>query len=389
MSANTSFLLVCLGTFTGFLSIGIPLPVIPNFVHDQLGFDMVITGVAIGLQSFATVVTRRLAGGRADNVGSRPTARLGYLAAAGAGALYLASTALAPHSALAALLMFFLGRITLGLGESLLLTGALIWGIGLVGPRNSGRVMSWNGIAMYGALALGAPFGIYLQETFGFTTVAISVVIAPLLGFLLTHFVRAADQRREVPAEVAFVRTVRAIWAEGAGLACGTIGFGAISAFIALYFRAHDWPYAGVGLLIFGGCYIAVRLLFGNLPDRIGGLRVAAISLSIEALGQTMLWQANVPAVALAGVALSGMGFSLLFPSFGVQALKRVPPESKGTALGAFSAFFDIALGTTGPVCGAIIAARGVSAIYGFGALAALTALALVWFAGRDQAASV
>ena len=381
MSPNARFLFVCLGTFTGFLAIGIPLPVIPAFTHDLLGFDMVTTGIAIGLQSFATVVTRRLAGGRADNFGSRPTARAGYLAAPAAGGLYLAATAVAPRSAAGALALFLAGRVVLGLGESLLLTGALIWGIGLIGARNSGKVMSWNGIAMYGALALGAPLGIFLQAHLGFAAVSAAVVMTPLLGFTLTHFVPAADQRRQAPAEVAFVRTVRAIWAEGLGLACATVGFGALSAFIAVYFDSRQWPFAGAGLLLFGGCYIAVRLIFGNLPDQIGGLKVAAVSLASEAVGQTTLWLAPSWPVALGGVALTGMGFSLLFPSFGVQALKRVPPESKGTALGAFSAFFDVALGLTGPVCGLIIANYGVAAIYGFGALAALTSLGLVWVA--------
>ena len=43
------------------------------------------------------------------------------------------------------------------MGESLVITAALAWGVSLAGRERSGVVMAWVGIAMYGALALGAP----------------------------------------------------------------------------------------------------------------------------------------------------------------------------------------------------------------------------------------
>jgi hypothetical protein len=51
-------LVACLG----FLSVGIPLPVLSLFVHDSLGFNTLIVGFVIGAQSFATLVSRRYAG---------------------------------------------------------------------------------------------------------------------------------------------------------------------------------------------------------------------------------------------------------------------------------------------------------------------------------------
>ena len=64
--------LILLGTvvFLGFSTIGIPLAVLPNLVHDILGFGAFIVGVVIGVQSLATVMTRQIAGASADLLGA-------------------------------------------------------------------------------------------------------------------------------------------------------------------------------------------------------------------------------------------------------------------------------------------------------------------------------
>jgi hypothetical protein len=49
-----------------------------------------------------------------------------------------------------------------GRGESLVTTGTIAWGIGSAGARHTAKVISWNGITTYGALAVGAPVGVVL-----------------------------------------------------------------------------------------------------------------------------------------------------------------------------------------------------------------------------------
>lgn len=52
----------------------------------------------------------------------------------------------------------------------------------------------------------------------------------------------------------------------------------------------------------FGVGFIFVRVVLGNLPDRISGYRVAIWSLVVEAIGQAMVWAAPTETVALAAL---------------------------------------------------------------------------------------
>jgi predicted MFS family arabinose efflux permease len=90
-----------------------------------------------------------------------------------------------------------------------------------------------------------------------------------------------------------------------------------------------------------------------------------------------MLWLAPDPHLALAGAALTGFGFALVFPALGVEAVGLVPPASRGAALSAYSVFLDLSLGITGPLAGYIAGEFGYGSVFLFAAVAAAAAVAL------------
>ena len=77
------------------------------------------------------------------------------------------------------------GRALLGGAESFVITGAVSWGLALAGPANTGRVIAWVGMAMFAALAFGAPVGTTLYALGGFTAVAVATILIPLITVLL------------------------------------------------------------------------------------------------------------------------------------------------------------------------------------------------------------
>jgi MFS family permease len=363
---------LCVIVFMEFLAMGLPLPILPLHVHGTLGFGSFVVGVAIAAQSWATLLTRHGAGTLSDQRGSRGAAALGLSLSGVAGALYALSYAVPSSSA--SLIVLLGGRALLGVGESLVVTGALSWGIALAGKERSGVVMAWVGIAMYGALAAGAPLGTWLHARVGFLGMSYATALAPLAALAV---VALAPVVRQAPgaARLPFYRVIGLIWLPGLGLMLSAVGFGAIAAFSTLRFGKEGWSHAALAMTAFGSAYVLARLLFGRFPDRFGGARVAIASTAVATAGQVGAWLATSGAVAVGAAALTGLGFSLAFPSFGVEAMRRVPPQNRGAALGAYTACFDAAMGLGVPVLGAVVGGFGYDAAFAVGAMLAFTAL--------------
>jgi predicted MFS family arabinose efflux permease len=78
--------------------------------------------------------------------------------------------------------------------------------------------------------------------------------------------------------------------------------------------------------------------------------------------------------VALGGAALTGIGYSLVYPGLGAEAVRGVPAESRGLAMGAYTAFLDVALGLGTPALGLVAEIAGLGAVFLVSAGAALCA---------------
>jgi len=265
--------------------------------------------------------------------------------------------------------------LILGFGESWVATGATIWAIGRVGAASTAQVISWSGIASYGALAAGAPTGVWLENSFGLGAIGVVSCFIILVGFL------GATVTATVPIlpgkDLAFRQVLRKVLPYGLSLTLGGVGFGTIASFITLYYASRHWQNAGLSLSFFGIAFVTVRLLFARTINKWGGYRVAIVSLAFECSGLVLLWLASVPAMAQAGAALTGFGFSLVFPALGVEAVKNIPAHNRGSALGVYTAFVDLSLGISGPIAGAIVFSLGYPSIFLFAAVMAGCSMAL------------
>ncbi|PSL33758.1 MFS transporter [Dyadobacter jiangsuensis] len=373
---------IIISVFAVYLTMGMTLGVLPGFVQNDLHFGSLVVGIVVGLQSLATLLTRAYSGTLTDTRGAKTSNYLGIALVAVAGAVYTCAVMFGP-SAGTTLALLIVARIVHGVSESLSVTGSLTWGIGLVGAPKSGKVMTWNGIAMYAGIALGAPLAIWMRQAYGIQYVFASMILLSGISWMAT-FRLPALKVDGTHIRTPFYKIIGLISGQGLGLAFASIGFACISSFISLLFNSRSWGNPSLAFVTFGACYVLTRVFFSSFPDRFGGYRVALVSLMIELCGQLLIRFAPSPELAIAGCGLTGVGFSLVFPALAVLAIQKVAPQMRGTALGAYAAFFDLSLGLAGPVAGVIAGWAGYASVYLFGAVSCLMAVIVLLGKNRE-----
>lgn len=367
-------------TFIAFICIGLPIAVIPGYVHEQLGFSAVVAGVTIGSQYLATLLSHPMAGRMSDNVGTKRAIVLGLSGILLSGVLTFFATLLhsLPSLSLGILLV---GRVLLGVAQGLIGVGTISWCMGQVGAEHTARSISWNGIASYGAIAIGAPLGVVMVTQYGYNSLGPALAVLAALGLVLIR------KKPSVPVvrgeRLPFWAVFGRIAPFGASLCLASIGYGTLTTFIALFYLNRGWTGAAWCLTVFGICFILSRLLFISSISRFGGFRAAIACMTLETLGLTLLWLAPSPAIALIGAGLTGFGLSLVYPALGVEAIKQVPNSSRGAGLSAYAVFFDLALAIAGPLMGAVALNLGYSWIFFCAALLSVTGLGLTWLLMR------
>jgi MFS family permease len=286
-----------------------------------------------------------------------------------------------PRASVAVLLV---GRTLTGGAESLIITGGMLWGLGRLPPKRSAQVIAWIGMSMFAAMAIGAPIGSALFTRFAFEGIAVASIVLPLASLA---FIAPLRSLKPILSErVPMTKVFGAVLLPGVGFALAGITFGSITAFLTLYFAARGWGHGAFAFSAFAVALIAMRVMAGDLPDRLGGARVALYCLGIQALGLIVIGAASAEWIAVGGAIVAGAGFSLVFPSLGLEAVSRVAPASRGMAMGTYNAFLDLTLGIGSPALGFLAGKAEIGAVFYASAVTAVLAVPVAFHLMRSPA---
>ncbi len=366
-------------TFCGLVAVGAVLPVIPRFVHGPLGAGNIAVGVVIGSYAITGLLLRPFAGRLADHRGRKPTVLLGSILVALGGFMYLLPLGVPGLVA---------ARLVLGAGEGTVFTASSAWVVDLAPPDRRGRVIGLYGLSVWAGLSIGPLIGELILHASSYTAVWIFAGAAPLLGALIAT--RLPDPFHPAPLaeEEDHPLIEREAIRPGAALALASIGYATVAAFVVLHLDSRG---VGHGATVFGAfatMVVLTRLVGGDLPDRVGPVRVAIVAALVEAAGLTTIGLAHSLPVALAGALAMGAAFSLLYPALSLIVVSRISDTRRGAALGTFTAFFDAGVGFGAPLAGAAAALTSYEGAFLLAAAIALTSATItaVVIAPRSRA---
>jgi MFS family permease len=366
-------------TFSGLLAVGAVLPVLPRYVHGPLDAGNVAVGIVVGSYAVTGLLLRPVAGRLADRRGRKPAVLLGSVLVAVAGFLYLLP--LGVPGLIGA-------RLLLGAGEGTVFTAGSAWIVDIAPPERRGRVIGLYGLSVWAGLSIGPLLGELLLHASGYTLVWLFAGCAPLVGALIA--MRLPDPFHPKPGEDEHHPLIaREAIRPGTALALGSLGYATVASFVVLHLDQRGVGHGAVVFGVFATMVILTRLVGGDLPDRVGPVRVAIAAAAVEAIGLTTLGVAHSLGVAIAGALAMGAAFSLLYPSLSLIVVERVPETRRGAALGTFTAFFDAGIGFGAPLAGIAAALTNYEGAFLFSAGVALLAMATIAFAVSSRRAGV
>lgn len=351
-----AFLGVSGATLLGFLAVGAVLPVLPRYVKGPIGSGDLAVGIVTGAFAFSAVAGRPIGGRLADARGRRTIVVAGLLITALAGSLYLLPLGVPGLVA---------ARLVLGVGDGWVFTAGLSWIVDLTPEERRGQAIGLFGLAIWGGLTAGPLIGEIVLDAGSYEAVFVTAALLPLAGALVAR--RVPDAHAPGAEQPTGARSLlpRGVVAPGIALALANVGYGTVAGFVVLHLADRGIGHGAGVFTAFAAAVVVARLALGRLPDRLGPHVTAAAAGCAEATGLVLIGAAQSVGVAIAGAVVMGLGFSLLFPSLALIAVGRTGQAQRGTAIGAFTAFFDVGVGVGAPIAGAISALAGYpSAFY-------------------------
>jgi MFS family permease len=345
------FWLVVGSTFLGFAGIGAIVPLLGPHVKRDLGQSDFVVGCTLGIFSVVALASRLIAGPVTDRKGRKPALLAGLAFCSIAGLAYLVPLGI---------VSVLIGRILQGVGEAFLFVSAAAWAVEAAPPGRRAQALGYLGAGVWGGLAVGPAIGAMLGS---FEHAAWLLVLTPIPAMLALR--TAPETLREAhPSAKPPSMIPRHALLPGVVLGFVNVHYPAMAGFLTLHLAAHGNAAGGKAFSAYALVILTCRFFLGGLPDRIGPRITFYFGLASMAAGLFVLSLAPGPNLAMFGAALTGLGFSLPWPSVASTVLNRAHENERAASVGLLTACVDLFVGATSFLDGALAHRYGYETLY-------------------------
>lgn len=356
--------------FVGMLGFGAVIPMLPVYLHEQVGASTFVTGLLIGLSSAFALLGRLFAGKTADRKGRRIALLLGMAFCAAAGLLYL------PVLGFWAIVP---GRVLHGLGEGFFVTAAVAWAVDVAPDNRRAQALGFLSSGIWGGVSIGPAIGQALgtmASVAWFLTISSVAVIAIV-------FVMEEQPRPHTHAPSRWFPPP--VLLPGILLGLSNVTYAAMAGFLILllHHRGHGtaWAFSAFALAVLFG-----RAAFGGLPDRMGPRRSLFAGYVCLSVGLLAIAAGNRSFLDLPAALLVGLGYSFPWPALASVVVSQVGVSERAAALGALNAFYDLFVAGSSAVAGAAAGRWGLTAPFWIALACVGAATALLVLTGLGTA---
>ena len=351
-----------LAVATNFLAIGILLAAVPRYVKEELGGSTAAVGTATTIFFAAALVTRPLVGRAMDRIGRRPFLTWPLVA--------MALLALGLEFA-AAVWAVVLVRLLQGAFGSTFYTACAVVSTDIAPPEQRASAVARLSLMIYLGFAFGPFIGEFLfDRDVHWPWIACAVLhgFAALVAWGLPETRRAAGAGA-VHSRPSMRALQRVVLRPGVAQLTAGLGYSCVVAFLPSYSREIGLGSSGALFFTYACSALAVRVFSGRLADRFGYVAVAVPGMVVFGVGHVLMAVAWASWVPFPAIAMTGIGFGVVFPALTALAVDRAPDEQRGQVLGVFLSFNDLGNAIAGPAVGAIADAAGFRWGYGVPAI--------------------
>jgi len=337
--------ILCFAAQVAFASVSfILIPTLPIYLS-RLGSAEIEIGILIGAFGISSLVLRPVVGKALSKSGEKKFMVVGAIVSALTSMAYLIAPPFWP---------FFIVRILQGIGSAFFFTAAIILISNITPQTHRGESLGYFFLSFNISMVLAPPFGIFLINHFGFTTLFLVCVFLSLGSLLISCRLRSSEVKPIVDSSIedSSFFTPKAFPPIFVYFLAHII-WGALATFFPLHAINHGVTNPGLFFAAYAMVLILGRALGGRILDTYQRDKVILPCLTAYILSMTLLAYSTSLQMFILVAIIQATGHAFLMPALVAYTID-LAGASRGASIGLLSAAGDLGM-VLGPTMMGII----------------------------------